>query len=256
MGPARNVVAVIPARYASSRFPGKALADLAGKPMVQHVAERAAEAKTVDRVLVATDDERIAAAVRAFGTEAVLTDPGHPSGTDRIAEAIRGIACDLVVNVQGDEPLLPPAMVDEAVEPFFADPALEMGTVCRAIEDARDLADPNVVKVVRDLEGYALYFSRAPVPHARDGQRGTAAPPCKHIGLYVYRREFLFRFTAWKPTPLEEAERLEQLRALEHGVRIRVVETRHDSVGVDTPDDLARVQRLLERRTWIPSSSS
>ena len=253
-----KVVAVIPARYASSRFPGKALADLAGKPMVQHVVERAAEAKTVDRVLVATDDERIAAAVRAFGTEAVLTDPGHPSGTDRIAEVIREIPCDLVVNVQGDEPLLPPAMVDEAVDPFFADPALEMGTVCRAIEDPRDVTDPNVVKVVRDLEGYALYFSRSPVPHTREGQRGSeAARPCKHIGLYVYRRAFLFRFTAWKPTPLEEAERLEQLRALEHGVRIRVVETRHDSVGVDTPDDLARVQQLLnERGAWTPSSSS
>jgi len=252
-----KVVAVIPARYASRRFPGKALADLAGKPMVQHVVERAAQAKTVDRVLVATDDERIAVAVRAFGTEAVLTDPGHPSGTDRIAEAIREVPCDLVVNVQGDEPLLPPAMVDEAVEPFFADPALEMGTVCRAIEEPRDLTDPNVVKVVRNLEGYALYFSRAPVPYSRDGQRRAgAAPPCKHIGLYVYRRAFLFRFTAWKPTPLEEAERLEQLRALEHGVRIRVVETRHDSVGVDTPDDLARVQRLLERRAWTPNSSS
>ena len=252
-----RVVAVIPARYASSRFPGKALADLAGKPMVQHVVERAAEAKTVDRVLVATDDERIAAAVRAFGTEAVLTAPGHPSGTDRIAEAVREIPCDLVVNVQGDEPLLPPAMVDEAVDPFFADPALEMGTVCRAIEDPRDLRDPNVVKVVRDLQGYALYFSRSPVPHTREGQRGSeAARPCKHIGLYVYRRAFLFRFTAWKPTPLEEAERLEQLRALEHGVRIRVVETRYDSVGVDTPDDLARVQLLLKRRAWTPSSSS
>ena len=131
-------------------------------------------------------------------------------------------------------------------------------SVCRAIEDPRDLRDPNVVKVVRDLQGYALYFSRSPVPHTREGQRGSeAARPCKHIGLYVYRRAFLFRFTAWKPTPLEEAERLEQLRALEHGVRIRVVETRHDSVGVDTPDDLARVQRVLnERRAWTPSSSS
>jgi len=251
-----KVVAVIPARYASSRFPGKALAEIAGKPMVQHVVERAAQAKTVGRVLLATDDERIAAAVRAFGTEAVLTDPSHPSGTDRIAEAIRGIPCDLVVNVQGDEPLLPLAMVDETVEPFFADPALEMATVCRAIEDPKDLADPNVVKVVRDLEGYALYFSRAPVPHAREGQPGAGARPSKHLGLYVYRREFLFRFTAWKPTPLEEAERLEQLRALEHGVRIKVVETRHDSVGVDTPEDLARVRRLLERRAWTPSSSS
>ncbi|MCI0372275.1 MAG: 3-deoxy-manno-octulosonate cytidylyltransferase, partial [candidate division NC10 bacterium] len=151
----------------------------------------------------------------------------------------------------------PPAMVDEAVEPFFADPALEMGTVCRAIEDPRDLADPNVVKVVRDLDGYALYFSRAPIPHSRGGQGGPGERPCKHIGLYVYRRAFLFRFTAWKPTPLEEAERLEQLRALEHGVRIRVVETRYDSVGVDTPDDLARVQRVLnERRAWTPNSSS
>ncbi|MBI4391494.1 MAG: 3-deoxy-manno-octulosonate cytidylyltransferase [candidate division NC10 bacterium] len=251
-----KVVAVIPARYASSRFPGKALAEIAGKPMVQHVAERAAQAKTVDRVLVATDDERIAAAVRAYGTEALLTATTHPSGTDRIAEAIRDLPCDLVVNVQGDEPLLPPAMVDEAVEPFFADPALEMATVCRAIEDPRDLADPNVVKVVRDLEGYALYFSRAPVPHRREGQRGPGARAYKHIGLYVYHRAFLLRFTAWPPTPLEEAERLEQLRALEHGVRIKVVETTHDSVGVDTPDDLARVQRHLERRAWTPSSSS
>jgi len=251
-----RVVAVIPARYASSRFPGKALAEIAGKPMVQHVAERAAQAKTVGWVLVATDDERIAAAVRAYGTEAVLTSPSHPSGTDRIAEAIREIPCDLVVNVQGDEPLLPPEMVDEAVEPFSAESALEMGTVCRVIEDARDLTDPNVVKVVRDLQGYALYFTRSPVPHTREGQRRAGARPCKHIGLYVYRRDFLFRFTAWKPTPLEEAERLEQLRALEHGVRIRVVETRHDSVGVDTPDDLARVQRLLKRRAWTPSSSS
>ncbi|HSC26022.1 MAG TPA: 3-deoxy-manno-octulosonate cytidylyltransferase [Vicinamibacterales bacterium] len=251
-------VAVIPARYQSSRLPGKALADIAGRPMIEHVYRRASAARSIQSVIVATDDERIAAAVRAFGGDVRMTSPRHPSGTDRIAQVAATLECGLVVNVQGDEPLLEPSMIDEAVAPFAADPALAMSTLRRLITDPANLRDPNVTKVVVDRDGYALYFSRAAIPFIKPG--GSAAPAWRHVGLYVYRRECLLGLAALEPTALEQAEGLEQLRALEHGVRIKAVETTHDSIGVDTPADLERVRRLLsgpvDSATTIPSGST
>lgn len=237
---APRIVALIPARYESSRFPGKALADLAGKPMIEHVYRRAAAAPSVEAVAVATDDTRIAAAVEAFGGVALLTRQSHVSGTDRLAEAVESLACEIVVNVQGDEPLIEPEMIEEAIEPLEADLALQMSTLRRRITDEADFDSPHVVKVVVDRDGTALYFSRAPIPH---GQRPTAA--YRHVGLYAYRRDFLIALARLQPTPLELVESLEQLRALEHGFRIRTVETRYDSMGVDTPEDLERVRRLM-----------
>jgi 3-deoxy-manno-octulosonate cytidylyltransferase (CMP-KDO synthetase) len=246
---------VIPARYHSTRLPGKPLADICGRPMIEHVYRRAAAAPSVEAVVVATDDERIARAVEGFGGHARLTSPLHRSGSDRLAEVAADLACALVVNVQGDEPLIDPMMIEEAVAPFRSDPALQMATLCRRIEDAREYLDPNVVKVVVDPDGYALYFSRSPIPFVREGTRpGSAAgawrpggdtPAFKHVGLYVYRREFLLAFARFRPTPLERAEALEQLRALENGVRLRTVETTRDSIGVDTPEDLERVRHLI-----------
>jgi len=241
-----HTVAVIPARYASTRFPGKALADIAGRPMIEHVYRRAAAARTVDAVIVATDDERIADAVRTFGGTVRVTSAAHATGTERIAEVAAALDCDLVVNLQGDEPLIEPAAIDEAVEPFRDDAGLLMTSLCQRFRPSDDVRDPHVVKVVMDQHGRALYFSRSPIPFFR----GTAADqqqagPYRHIGLYVQRREFLLKVAALEPTPLERAEALEQLRVLEHGYSIRMVETRHDSIGVDTPEDLARVRRLL-----------
>lgn len=250
-GPAQvtpPVVAIIPARYHSTRLPGKPLASLAGRPLIEHVYRRAAAARGLSRVVVATDDARIRDAVEAFGGEAVLTSPAHRTGTDRVAEVAAGLDCALVVNVQGDEPLLEPAMIQAALAPF-TDEAVQMATLRRRLDDPGALADPAVVKVVVDARGDALYFSRAPIPWARDAA-GHFAPAAtfKHIGLYVYRRQFLLRLAALEPTPLECAECLEQLRALEHGYRIRTVETPFDSIGVDTPADLARVRARLEGR--------
>jgi 3-deoxy-manno-octulosonate cytidylyltransferase (CMP-KDO synthetase) len=236
-----SAIAIIPARYHSTRLPGKALADIGGRPMVEHVYRRAAAARSIHRVIVATDDERIAAAVRAFGGDVAMTSPLHESGTDRLAEVARALDAGLVVNVQGDEPLIEPAMIDEAVAPFAADAGLRMSTLRRRIDDPRELDNPNVVKVVVDRRDFALYFSRAPIPHAR-GDRSAAA--WRHVGLYVYRRDCLLELAALTPTPLERTEALEQLRALEHGIRIKAVETAFDSIGVDTPDDLDRVRRL------------
>ena len=241
-----HTVAVIPARYASTRFPGKALADIAGRPMIQHVYSRAAAARNVDAVIVATDDERIAEAVTKFGGTVRMTKPTHATGTDRIAEVAASLDCDLIVNLQGDEPLIEPAAIDEAVEPFRADAELKMTSLCQQFRASEDVRDPHIVKVVMSRRGYALYFSRAPIPHVRDAHaKNEAAAPYKHIGLYVQRREFLLHVASLDPTPLERAEALEQLRVLENGFAIRMVETQHDSIGVDTPDDLDRVRRLL-----------
>jgi 3-deoxy-manno-octulosonate cytidylyltransferase (CMP-KDO synthetase) len=211
--------------------------------MIEHVYRRASEARSISRVIVATDDERIVRAVAAFGGEARMTAASHPSGTDRLAEVAADLTCDLIVNVQGDEPLLAPEMIDEAVAPFAADPSLLMSTLRRRIEDRAELLNPNVTKVVTDRQGYALYFSRAPIPYVREG--APAAPAWRHVGLYVYRRACLLRLAGLQPTALERAEALEQLRALEHGIRIRVMETSYDSVGVDTPEDLERARRLV-----------
>ncbi|HEY3093237.1 MAG TPA: 3-deoxy-manno-octulosonate cytidylyltransferase [Vicinamibacterales bacterium] len=253
--PPPQVVAIIPARYDATRLPGKPLADIAGRPMIEHVYRRTAAARGVDAVVVATDDERIASAVRAFGGIAMLTGSAHRTGTDRIAEVAANLSCEIVVNVQGDEPLVEPEMIDAIIAPLAADPMLEMSTVCVAITDRSEYANPNVVKVVKDRAGRALYFSRAPIPHFRGGPPEGGpydlavgagfSRPYKHLGLYGYRRTFLLKFATLPQTPLEQAESLEQLRALEHGYRIHTVETRYDSIGVDTPEDLERVRRQL-----------
>jgi 3-deoxy-manno-octulosonate cytidylyltransferase (CMP-KDO synthetase) len=211
--------------------------------MIEHVYRRAAAARSIASVIVATDDDRIVRAVHGFGGEARMTSSAHQSGTDRLAEVAAQLACDLIVNVQGDEPLLEPAMIDEAVAPFAADPHLMMSTLRRRLDDPAELNNPHVTKVVVDLEGYALYFSRSAIPYTRLDR--PAAPAWRHIGLYVYRRECLLRLAALPPTALELSEALEQLRALEHGIRIKALETACDSIGVDTPADLERVRRLI-----------
>ena len=212
--------------------------------MIEHVYRRTSDARSIEAVIVATDDERIAEAVRAFGGAVRMTSPAHPSGTDRLAEVAGNLTCDLIVNVQGDEPLIEPAMIDEAVAPFVKDPQLEMSTLRRRIDDSTELHNPNITKVVVDRDGFALYFSRAPIPHVRDGNR--AAPAWRHVGLYVYRRDCLLRLARLAPTELERSEALEQLRALEHGIRIKAIETRFDSIGVDTPEDLERVRQVFD----------
>jgi 3-deoxy-manno-octulosonate cytidylyltransferase (CMP-KDO synthetase) len=241
-----RAVAVIPARFASVRFPGKALVEVGGKPLIRHVWERARELQSVERVVIATDDERIAGAVRAFGGAVVMTSARCPSGTDRVAEATRGWPVDLVVNLQGDEPVFDAKAVDELVDLMARDSTIEMGTLAHPIQDEAEFTDttgPN--KVVLDQAGFALYFSRAPIPFRR--QPGLVTP-LRHIGIYVFRAPFLQRFAALAPTPLERTEALEQLRALEHGVRIRVLVTPHGSIGVDTPADVARLAAHLEGR--------
>jgi 3-deoxy-manno-octulosonate cytidylyltransferase (CMP-KDO synthetase) len=249
-----TIIAIIPARYGSTRFPGKSLAMIKDKPMIQWVYERTKLSKLVQRVIVATDDDRILKAVRAFGGEAVMTSPVHATGTDRIAEVVRDLACDLVVNVQGDEPLIQPDMIDQAIAPLAADPSIPMGTLCRKITDRTEAFDPNVVKVVFDEKGFALYFSRAPIPWNRDewagkhsfGDLSLAGPLYKHIGLYVYRRDFLLQYAGMPQAALENTEKLEQLRALERGYRIKVTVTEHESFGVDIPGDLGKILNRLE----------
>ena len=223
--------------------------------MIEHVYRRAAAARSISSVIVATDDERIDAAVRAFGGNSRMTSRAHQSGTDRIAEVAAGLDCDVIVNVQGDEPLIEPAMIDEAVQPFDDDESLLMSTLRRRIGSRAESANPNVTKVVVDRDGFALYFSRAPIPFVREG-----CPPAtawRHVGLYVYRRACLLRLAALPPTDLERSEALEQLRALEHGIRIKALETAFDSVGVDTPEDLDRVRSAFAGRgvslaAWRP----
>jgi len=244
-----RVTAVIPARYASTRFPGKPLVDIQGKPMIQWVYERTRQS-SVHRVIVATDDERIAAAVEAFGGEVQMTRPDHPTGTDRLAEVASRIETDLVVNVQGDEPLIDPRMIDQAINPVRRNPGVVMGTLKTPVTSLEEYLNPNVVKVVTDRQGFALYFSRAPIPHPRDLAADLEAnlpriEAFKHIGLYVYRRDFLLTYPRLSPTPLEQLEKLEQLRALEHGFRIKVAITELTSQGVDTPEDLLRVQAVI-----------
>ena len=227
--------------------------------MIEHVYRRAADARGVDAVVVATDDARIAAAVEAFGGIARLTGPAHRTGTDRVAEVAADLSCELVINVQGDLPLIEPGMIADVIEPLAADRAVCMSTLRREIESAGDLASPHVVKVVVDSRGDALYFSRAPIPFVREDGPAEAGhytrpgapkgnPVYKHIGLYGFRREFLLSFAALPQTPLERSESLEQLRALEHGFRIRTVATRYDSIEVDTAEDLERVRQLLAAR--------
>lgn len=211
--------------------------------MIEHVYRRASASPAVSRVIVATDDLRIATRVAEFGGLVRLTRPDHLTGTDRLAEVASSLDCDVVVNVQGDEPLLDPRAITELVAPF-SDPSVSMTTLYRRIVDQADLLNPNIVKLVTDRAGFALYFSRAPIPYTRD-PRGGWPPLFRHVGVYAYRRTALLVLASLEPTPLERAESLEQLRALEHGIRIKTVETSYDSIGVDTPEDLEQVRRLL-----------
>jgi len=239
-----NVIGVIPARFQSVRFEGKPLALLGGRPMIQHVYERALRSSLLTTLVVATDDERIFDAVKDFGGAAVMTSPRHRSGTDRVAEAAAATSADVVINIQGDEPFISPLVIDQLVEPFRSEPGIEMTTLMRPIEDDRDIDDPNVVKVVVDEAGFALYFSRSLIPFSRNQTAGTRA--YEHIGLYAYSKSFLNDYSRLEPTPLEQAEGLEQLRVIEHGKRIRVVETAdHLGLSVDTPEDLSRAESFL-----------
>lgn len=239
-----EVTAIIPARWASTRFPGKPLVKLRGKPLVQHVWERARRAELVDRVIIATDDMRIAEAAFDFGAEVALTSAKHPTGTDRLAEVASKLkSAPIILNVQGDEPDIAPSTIDRLARVLQDDPALGMVTAANPIADRSDIGNPNVVKVVTDLAGRALYFSRSTIPHDRDGDGGIKY--LRHQGIYGYRRTVLLDFVKWKPTPLEKAEKLEQLRALEHGVSIGVIVVKRASVGVDVPGDLAKAARVL-----------
>ena len=239
---------VIPARYDSSRFPGKPLAPIAGRPMIQHVVERAKMSRRVSRVVVATDDDRIRTAVTAFGGEAIMTRREHRSGTERIAEVAVHIPAEIYVNVQGDEPLISPEAIDAAVDEILSQPESQVATLCSPISHAAEIMDPNVVKVVLDFDGNALYFSRAPIPWVRDAGERVSARHFKHIGLYVFRRDALLEFPALPPGELERLEQLEQLRWLENGYHIRVAESAYEGIAVDTPADVAKVEEVLRAR--------
>ena len=241
-----KAIGIIPARYHSTRFVGKPLADICGKPMIEHVYKHALNSESLASVVVATDDERIRKTVEGFGGRAVLTSSHHQSGTDRIAEALSKIHVednDVIVNIQGDQPLLKPEMVDAVIRPLMNDLSLDMGTLYCRVKAEAELSNPNVVKVVMDRNDFALYFSRFPIPYVRE--KNTSAVHYRHIGIYVYRKEFLLKFSRMPQSELEKAEMLEQLRALENGYRIKLVETDLDSVEVDTPEDLEKVERLM-----------
>ncbi len=240
-----RILGVIPARYASSRFPGKALSLIAGKTMLQHVWERASQARYITSLVIATDDERIRDAAEDFSARVIMTRADHLSGTDRAAEAASASNADLIVNIQGDEPTIDPAAIDCAILGLIENQDAPMATLKVCIRRAEDVHDSNIVKVVTDLRGQAIYFSRHPVPFLRE--RGESAAFFKHIGLYVYRRDFLLGYADLPVGPLERAERLEQLRALENGYKIQVIETDYDSFGVDTPEDLQRVSEIFEK---------
>jgi len=242
-----QVVVVIPSRFAATRLPGKPLVNLAGKPMVQHVYEQAKLAQTVHRVLVATDDQRIVDAVLAFGGEARMTRSDHRTGTERIAEVAAHEPGDVFVNVQGDEPLIDPVAIDTAVAALLEDPPAQIATVATPIRHVPDIMDPNVVKTVLDFDSNALYFSRAPIPWVRDTPQKVHVKYWKHLGLYVFQRDALLEYPTLPQGELEKIEQLEQLRWLENGWKIRVAEVEHDAVSVDVPEDVTRVEKLLQK---------
>ncbi len=250
------VVAIIPARYSSTRFPGKPLARIGGKPMVQHVYENASKASGLDRVVVATDDQRILETVKDFGGEAVLTSKNHASGTDRLAEVVKHLKAEWVINVQGDLPFVRPQTISRTLRPLRRDRSIFMGTARTPIYQKEEWFNPNVVKVVTDTQGFALYFSRSPIPYLREQAGITDSSPAadcheariwgyRHIGIYAYRRDFLLKFSRLRPTLLERIEGLEQLRALSHGYRIRVADVEEPSVEVNTPEDLKKAEEYL-----------
>ena len=240
--PRLETVCVIPARLESTRFPRKLLQRIDGKPLLQYVYENAKQAKRVQRVIVACDHELLKELVESFGGEAVLTSPAYTSGTERIAEVAKSLPCQFVVNLQGDEPLMPGEVIDQVVSALERDLSCVMSTACIVKTDPEEFRNPNVVKLTKDRSGMALYFSRAPIPLDRDGKMSQFY---KHLGIYGYRREFLLQFPSLATSSLEQREKLEQLRVLENGYRIKVVETVHDSIGVDTEADFKLVQKLL-----------
>ncbi len=252
-----SVLIVIPARYGSRRFPAKVLAEIDGSAMIEYVYRACLEASLADRVVVATDHEKVRQVVEGFGGEVIMTSPGHPSGTDRVAEVAKGMDYDIIVNVQGDEPLIKAEMIDDVATLLIEDSSADMGTLVKRIGSVEEYINPNVVKVTCDKKGFALYFSRAPIPFFRDcmdvnpeGRLSFSGKPTvqdcyKHIGIYSYRRDVLLSLTGLPQTDIEKAEKLEQLRALYNGLRIKVKETRYDTIGVDTPEDLERVKKWL-----------
>jgi 3-deoxy-manno-octulosonate cytidylyltransferase (CMP-KDO synthetase) len=252
-----KISAVIPVRYGSTRFEGKPLADILGKPMIQYVYEGVCQSKLIDEVIVATDDQRIMEAVKSFGGKAVMTSPTHFTGTDRVAEVAKKLKSEIIVNVQGDEPLIKGEFIDKAIRPLLTDDTLQLSTLMTRIEEVRDWLNPHIVKVVADQKNFALYFSRSPIPFPRDLQIGrlesnpfgTNRPlpkrVFKHIGVYVFRRKFLLQFSKMKPTPLEKLEKLEQLRALENGHPIKVTPVDYEPLCVDTPEDIQKVEAFL-----------
>ena len=255
-----DVIGIIPARYYSSRFEGKVLADIQGKPMVQWVWEQAKKAKILDELIVACDDRRVEEVVTSFGGVAVLTSKEHLSGTDRICEVVNPLEVKVIVNIQADEPLLEPVMIENVARPLLDDQTLNMATLMKKIDDPRELADPNVVKVVTDRHGFALFFSRSVIPYQRDKPEGNGlasnsqshksvnVPYYKHVGLYAYSKDFLFIFKNLPESNLEKIEKLEQLRVLEAGFRIKVIETKVSTIGVDTPEDLEKVKKMISQR--------
>ena len=252
-----KILAVIPARWASTRFPGKPIADILGKPMVQWVSEQAQKASLITEVVIATDDKRIYDVVLDFGGKAVMTSPSHQSGTDRVAEAVRNIECDIVVNVQGDEPLIPSENIDRVIKPLLDSGELSVSTLMTAIHSRSEMLDPNICKVVVDNVGCALYFTRAPIPYNRDygcmnkskidNEMGANQMILgyKHIGVYAYKKSFLLKFSNMKTSQLENTEKLEQLRILENRYLIQVVETEQNSIGVDHPNDLDKIIKSM-----------
>lgn len=241
-----HAIGVIPARWASTRFEGKVLAPIKGRPMIQHVWQRAKQSHQLEEVMIACDDQRILQAAQGFGAKAVLTAADHVCGTDRIAEAVSKLDADIVVNIQGDEPLIHHGIIDDLVQVLAKDPSLAMATAIKAITTQEELEDPNVVKVVTDSHQYALYFSRSVIPYDRDRVGIKKIPYYKHLGIYAYRKDFLIYFSQMSKSRLEKAEHLEQLRALEAGVKIKTVVTTVETIGVDTPEDLARVEQLIK----------
>lgn len=249
----RTSVVIIPARFSSIRFPGKPLAILHGKPLIQHVHDQATKAKLIDSVIVATDNDKIFNVVTEFGGKAVMTSQGHESGTDRIAEAARDINCDIVINVQGDEPFIRPEMIDTVVGILTGDNRAAIATLAKKTTDVNEILSPNVVKVVTDSEGFALYFSRAPIPYHRDDwssldrieNSSDNREVFKHIGMYGFRKEALMKFTQLRQSRLEMVEKLEQLRALDAGMKIKVGETMHDTLGIDTAEDMRKAEEWL-----------
>ena len=244
-----KAIGVIPARWGATRFEGKVLANLLGKPVIQHVWENAKKAKALDDLLVACDDERILKAVEGFGGKAVYTSPNQPSGTDRLAEVVNAMDVAIAVNIQGDEPLIKPIMIDSLVMALEEEKTVQMATIIKKIDDDSELTNSNVIKVVVDKNGYAIYFSRYAIPYNRTSETDPKKKPIhyKHIGLYAFTKDFLFTFKKLPHSSLENAEKLEQLRALEYGYKIKVVETKFDTVGVDRPEDLKRAEEALLR---------